>query len=162
MPLRSSAIGIALLLLSASAPATDLGFNAYLGLPFGGDGPFFGVKTGPDSQIFSVAGDASEDMPNGAIDFRFGGEDGSTLSMNGVPIVRSPIRYASEDETADSGRKDLGWWTVVGLAASAGLIYAFVESDSDVNVNVCSGPNCPPAEKPPPEEPATPDQSAGT
>lgn len=164
MPLRSSAIGIALLLLSASAsaPATDLGFNAYLGLPFGGDGPFFGVKTGPDSQIFSVAGDASEDMPNGAIDFRFGGEDGSTLSMNGVPIVRSPIRYASEDETADSGRKDLGWWTVVGLAASAGVIYAFVESDSDVNVNVCSGPNCPPAEKPPPEEPATPDQSAGT
>jgi hypothetical protein len=161
MSLRPSAIGIALLLLSASAPATDLGLNAYLGLPFGGDGPFFGVKTGPDSQIFSVAGDAPEDAPNATIDFRFGGEDGSTLSMNGIPVVRSPIRYASEDETADSGRKDLGWWTVVGLAASAGLIYAFVESDSDVNVNVCSGPNCPPDKEPEPE-PDTPDQDTGT
>ncbi len=162
MSLRPSAIGIALLLLSTLAPATDLGLNAYLGLPFGGDGPFFGVKTGPDSQIFSPAGDATEDAPNATIDFRFGGEDGSTLSMNGIPIVRSPIRYASEDETADSGRKNLGWWTVVGLAASAGLIYAFVQSDSDVKVNVCSGPNCPPEEKPPPEEPETPDQDTGT
>ncbi|MGB5775938.1 MAG: hypothetical protein WBP89_14900 [Sedimenticolaceae bacterium] len=162
MSLRPSAIGIALLLLSTSAPATDLGLNAYLGLPFGGDGPFFGVKTGPDSQIFSLAGDAPEDAPNATIDFRFGGEDGSTLSMNGIPVVRSPIRYASEDETADSGRKDLGWWTVVGLAASVGLIYAFVQSDSDVKVNVCSGPNCPPEEKPPPEEPETPDQDTGT
>jgi hypothetical protein len=153
---------MAVLLLSASAPATDLGLNAYVGLPFGGHGPFFGVRTGPDSQIFSPAGVAPEDMPNAAIDFRFGGEDGSTLSMNGIPIVRSPIRYASEDEATDSGRKNLGWWTVVGLAATAGLIYAFVESDSDVNVNVCSGPNCPPEEKPPPEESATPDQDTGT
>ncbi|MGB5466437.1 MAG: hypothetical protein WBM84_10180 [Sedimenticolaceae bacterium] len=161
MSLRPSTIGIALLLLSTSAPATDLGLNAYLGLPFGGDGPFFGVKTGPDSQIFSVAADAPEDAPNATIDFRFGGEDGSTLSMNGIPIVRSPIRYASEDETADSGRKNLGWWTVVGLAASAGLIYAFVQSDSDVKVNVCSGPNCPPDKEPEPK-PETPKQDTGT
>jgi hypothetical protein len=149
-------------MISASAPATDFAVIAYLGLPFGGDGPYFGVKTGPDSQVFSLSGDAPEDVPNGTIDFRFGGEDGSTLSMNGIPIVRSPIRYASEDESTDSGRKNLGWWTVVGLAATAGLIYAFVESDSDVNVNVCSGPNCPPEEKPPPEESATPDQDTGT
>ena len=162
MSLRSSAIGMVLLMISASAPATDFAVIAYLGLPFGGDGPYFGVKTGPDSQVFSLSGDAPEDVPNGTIDFRFGGEDGSTLSMNGIPIVRSPIRYASEDKSTDSGRKNLGWWTVVGLAASAGLIYAFVESDSDVNVNVCSGPNCPPEEKPPPEESVTPDQSAGT
>ena len=162
MSLRASAIGMALLLLSASAPAADLGLNAYLGLPFGGDGPFFGVKTGPDSQIFSPVGDAPQDAPNAAIDFRFGGEDGSTLSMNGIPIVRSPIRYASEDESSDGARSNVGWWTAVGLAASAGLIYAFIESDSDVKVNVCSGPNCPPEEKPPPEEPETPDQGTGT
>jgi hypothetical protein len=150
-----------LLLLSAlignSAFASDLAFNAYLGIPFDGSGAFFGANCEFEpADRYAGLGQLS-DGPRVKLDLRYSGNGGTVMSLNDVRVTSPLARYASE--TADDGepagteKADVDWHLVAAAVLGAGLIAAVASADS-VKVSACSGPNCPPEKPPVDPEPA--------
>jgi hypothetical protein len=154
-----------LLLLSAlignSALASDLAFNAYLGIPLDGSGAFFGANCEFEpAGRYAGLGEIG-DRPRVKLDLRYSGTGGTVMSLNDVRVMSPLARYAAEtagDGEQDSAEKgDVDWHLVAAAVLGAGLIAAVANADS-VKVSACSGPNCPP-EKPPVEpEPVDPGQ----
>jgi hypothetical protein len=137
---------------SASVHASDVGFNAYLGIPFDGSRPFFGANCELDPVSSYAAIDHDPNRPRLTLNLRYSGTQGTVMSLNGIPVTSPLARYASEDGS-DGGnsakKKEIDWHLVAAAVLGAGLIAAVASADS-VKVSACSGSNCPP-EKPPVE-----------
>ena len=144
---------------SASVHASDVGFNAYLGIPLDGSSPFFGANCELDPVSSYAAIDYDPNRPRMTLDLRYSVTQGTVMSLNGVPVTSPLALYSSEDGADGSAdKKDIDWHIVAAAVLGAGLIAAVASSDS-VRVSGCSGVNCPP-EKPPVEpEPVDPEES---
>ncbi|MGB5326662.1 MAG: hypothetical protein WBO58_00435 [Gammaproteobacteria bacterium] len=134
-------------LLGAPVAATDLTFNAYIGIPLGGGSPFAGVSTRRDIGSFSHDFHGSPQPSHVKLDLRFSPKGGTVLSLNDIALTQSPVRHASDDGVTKSDQGYTNWQYILGAALGVGLIVAIV--DSDTTVKICSGPNCPPEEEPP-------------
>ena len=143
---------------SASVHASDVGFNAYLGIPFDGSSPFFGANCELDPVSSYAAIDHDPNRPRLTLDLRYSGTRGAVMSLNGIPVTSPLARYASEDGSDGAKKKEIDWHVVAAAVLGAGLIAAVASSDN-VRVSGCSGTNCPP-EKPPVEpEPVDSEES---
>jgi hypothetical protein len=134
---------------NAAVHASDVAFNAYLGIPLDGSSPFFGANCELDPVSSYAAIDREPSRPRVTLDLRYSGVQGTTMSLNGVPVLSPLARYAAGDGADDDSaeKKDVDWHIVAAAVLGAGLIAAVASADS-VRVSGCSGSNCPP-EKPP-------------
>ena len=141
-------------LLGVPVAASDLMFNAYIGIPLGGGSPFAGVGTRQDIGSFSHDVHDSPQPSQVKLDLSFSPKGGTVLSLNDIALTQAPFQHASHNGATGSGQGYTNWQWVLGAALGVGLIVAIADSDNS-SVSVCSGPNCPPDKEPPADpEPA--------
>jgi hypothetical protein len=139
----------------ASAQSADIAFNAYIGIPLNGKNTFFGASCGTESAVSAKGDNSFSVMPPLTFDLRYSGDRGAVLSFNGVPFSHALVRRSSggsADEGSDTNNKEVDWMAVAAVVVGAGLI-ALVATADDSRVQICSGVDCPPPEKPPAPEP---------
>ena len=147
---------LAAALASTSATATAEGLTAwaYLGLPFDAGKPFYGLRGDVDRPSSPLAATTPLLGETAYLDLRFGGTESVNLSIKGVALDSVLGRYyATDDEAAGGPAKpgdEFDWYHVAGILVGVGLVAAVIAAD-DARIEVCSGPNCPPEEKPKPE-----------
>jgi hypothetical protein len=153
---------IALLFALPSNPgvAADVAFRAYLGIPLGSGSPYFGFGAGLEAGAFSHEEYDLAKSPRMEFELRYGTEAGPAFLVNGFPITRSLILNASDGGESHGTENQFDWRAVLGAALGIGLIVAIANAD-DVTIKACSGTNCPPEEKPPPQPDPT-DPGEGT
>ncbi len=143
---------ILVVLLSKPGAAADIAFNAYLEFPLGGGSPFFGLRANPNTGILSSVNDDSTETPRMEFELRYGAERSPTFLINGFPIKQSLMLNASDDGKSQATENGFDWRWVGAAALGIGVIVAATHIDfDDSSISVCSGPNCPPEDKPPPE-----------
>lgn len=143
---------ILVVLLSKPSAAADIAFNAYLEFPLGGGSPSFGLRANPSTRSFSGIDNDSTEKPQLEFELRYGAKTPPTFLVNGFPIRQSLILNASDGGESQATENGFDWWWLGAAALGVGVIVAATHIDfGDSNVSVCSGTNCPPEEKPPPE-----------
>lgn len=146
---------VCFILINTTSTAADATLSAYLGIPFGGGSPFFGVstkldtKTAPNSEV-----DLTNSESRMELDLRHNVMGDTVYSINGVTINNSLLQPIFNNVNSTGTQNNIDWMTIVGatlsIALCTALVVAAVDS-SNSNFSFCSGTNCPPEEQPPPE-----------
>lgn len=137
-------MAVAASLTIPAAAAGELAIQAYLAVPFGDAGSYWGFRASPGQRLFEIDGVDGLATREAQLDLRFGGSDRSAVLINGVAISPVLDRLSANGSAGDaSGDADsgLGWYQVAGILVGVGLIAAIVNAD-DGEVVACSGPNC--------------------
>jgi hypothetical protein len=150
---KVAVIGTVCVALVSAATASDLKIGAYIGIPFGGEAPFYGFSAGIAENSRRLEDDVAPKRMEMDIRSAFDGD--TVMSINEVPVARS-IALGAADEPAAGQQVGYSDWQIIAAAAvSVGLI-ALIANADNVRVDLCSGKPCPPEEKPPVEPAPTP------
>lgn len=128
-----------LIACAAKVHASELGYSMYLGIELDSKRPFFGVRWGAQDPVrLQDQSNASNDEPRTWFDLRYGGNSGSVLTLNGVPIESVSVLQAAGGTEHNKTNDTVDWKQVAGVAIGVGLIAAIAAPDR-VKIKACSG-----------------------
>ena len=149
------------ILCNTTCNAADATLNAYLGIPFGGGGPYFGVSAKlntPNAPYTDV--NLIEDTSGMELDLRHNLKGDTVYTLNGVTIENQLMQPIFNNKESSGTQSKINWLTIVGATLSVAVCTALIVAAADSSnssFSFCSGRNCRTEDPPPPEsEPTNP------